>query len=435
RITRSHRRFAEAELVEVITPAPSRVTAPCPYFGHCGGCAWQHLSYDAQLKWKAAIVRESLERLGGLTEPPVLPIVGAPEGEAFGYRNKMDFASSPDAIVGLHRRGAFDRVLDIEACLLPSSAANEVLRAARGFLAAHELSRYDARTRDGFLRHLVLREAATTGEMMVAFVTAPGSFSWANEAVAAILAAAPQTRSILWAQTRSLSDAVQIDAIEVLHGRPYIEERLGGVTYRIGLETFFQTNTAQAERMCALAVDLAAVRPDEVVVDVYCGVGTFALLLAPRAKRVYGIEVVEPSIAAARENAARAGLDNVAFFAGDARRTLPDVLARAGSVDLVVLDPPRGGAGGKVMRRVGRAAPKRILYVSCNPTTLAPDLREVVPFGYDVRVVQPIDLFPQTYHVETLVLLEKVRDADPDAGRRPSRDGGRRLARGLRRGA
>jgi len=270
---------------------------------------------------------------------------------------------------------------------------------------------------------------------MVAFVTAPGSFSWANEAVAAILAAAPQTRSILWAQTRSLSDAVQIDAIEVLHGRRYIEERLGGVTYRIGLETFFQTNTAQAERMCALAVDLAAVRPDEVVVDVYCGVGTFALLLAPRAKRVYGIEVVEPSIAAARENAARAGLDNVAFFAGDARRTLPDVLARAGSVDLVVLDPPRGGAGGKVMRRVGRAAPKRILYVSCNPTTLAPDLREVVPFGYDVRVVQPIDLFPQTYHVETLVLLEKVRDADPDAGRRPSRDGGRRLARGLRRGA
>jgi 23S rRNA (uracil1939-C5)-methyltransferase len=412
RIARTHRRFAEADLLDVTAPSPERVAPPCPYFGRCGGCAWQHLDYPAQLAAKASIVRESLERIAGLAGLPYRPILGAPPDEIFGYRNKMEFAFAPDAI-GLHLRGHFDRVLDVEACLLPSPAANAVLRAARAFAAARDVPRYDGRTRTGLLRHLVIREGAATGEIMVGFITAPGPFPLAQTAADAVIRAAPQTRSVIWAQTESLSDAVRIDRAEVLRGRPYIEERLGGVTYRIGLETFFQTNTAQAERMCAIALDLADARPDDVVVDVYCGVGTFALLLAPRVRRVYGVEVAAASIEAARENAARAGIPNAEFFAGDARRTLPDVLARAGRPDLVVLDPPRAGAGGKVMRRIGRAAPRRVLYVSCNPTTLAPDLGEVLPFGYKVRAVQPIDLFPQTYHVETLVLLEKVRDPDP----------------------
>lgn len=406
RLVRAKRSFGEAELVEVLEPSPERVFPPCPYFGQCGGCMWQHLGYQAQLVAKEQIVRESLERLGGLRDVPLQPILPAPQ--TLGYRNKMEFAFHPQATLGLHVPGFFDRVLEIDECLLPSPVASAILRDVKAFVREHNLACYDPRTRQGLLRHLVYREAVRTGQVMVAVVTTPGTFPKGPELARRLVERHPQVRGVLWAQSSSLSDAVVVDRLEVLWGESTIDEELGGLRFRIGLDTFFQTNTVQADRMVQLALELADLTPQDRVVDLYCGVGTFALALARQAEFVWGVEVVLAAVEAARENAARAGIRNVEFVQGEVRTALPELVARTGPPDLVVLDPPRSGAGGKVMRKVGRASPRRVLYVSCNPTTLAADLKELLPFGYAVRVVQPVDLFPQTYHVETLVLLDRA---------------------------
>jgi 23S rRNA (uracil1939-C5)-methyltransferase len=321
----------------------------------------------------------------------------------------MEFAFHPKSVLGLHERGHFDRIIPIDACLLPSPLCSEILRKVKTFVRERAISCYDNRTRQGLLRHLVYREGIRTREVMVGIITAPGPFPDGSDLAAILARNYPQISSIVWAQSGSLSDAVRIDRLEVLHGRDHIFEELGGPRFAIRLETFFQTNTAQAERMAAFAVEMADLRGGERVVDLYCGVGTFALLLAGRAGHVWGIEVAPAAIEAARENAAGAGVTNAEFVSGDARRVLPDLISRIGSPDLLVLDPPRSGAGGKVMRAIGRAQPRRVIYISCNPTTLAPDLRELPPFGYEIRRVQPVDLFPQTYHVETLVQADRVR--------------------------
>lgn len=412
RMTRARRSFGEAEVVEVLESSPDRVQPPCPYFGLCGGCAWQHLSYESQLRAKQEIVTESLERLGGLRHVPMRPIIGAVE--PYHYRNKMEFAFHPDSVLGLHQRGHFDRIIEIDACLLPSPLGSEILREVKAFVRGRGIPCYDNRTRQGLLRHLVYREGIRTGEVMVGVMTTPGPFPHGPDLAAMLVGNHPQIRSIVWAQSASLSDAAQIDRLEVLHGRDHIFEELGGLRFAIRLETFFQTNTRQAERLATLVLEMAELRGGERVVDLYCGVGTFALLLAGRAGHVWGIEVVPAAIEAARQNAARAGANNVEFASGDARRVLPDLISRVGPPDLLVLDPPRSGAGGKVMRAIGRAQPRRVIYVSCNPTTLAPDLKELLPFGYEIRQVQPVDLFPQTYHVETLVRLDRVSRI-PDA--------------------
>ncbi len=406
RLVRVKRSFGEAEPVEVLEPSPDRTDPPCPYFGRCGGCTWQHLRYETQLAAKAQIVRESLERLGGLRDVPLRPIL--PALQPFRYRNKMEFAFHPEATLGLHLRGHFDRVLEIEECLLPSPVASAILRDVKAFVRERGLPCYNPRTRQGLLRHLVYREGVRTGQVMVAVVTAPADFPEGPELARRLAERHPQVRGVLWAQSGSLSDAVVVDRLEVLWGEAAIEEELGGLHFRIGLETFFQTNTAQADRMLQVALELAELASHHRVVDLYCGVGTFALALARHAGLVWGVEVVPEAVQAARDNAARARVTNVEFVQGEVRTVLPELVARTGPPDLVVLDPPRSGAGGKVMRKVGRASPARVLYVSCNPTTLAPDLRELLPFGYAVRAVQPVDLFPQTYHVETLVLLDRT---------------------------
>ncbi|MCS7173404.1 MAG: 23S rRNA (uracil(1939)-C(5))-methyltransferase RlmD [Armatimonadetes bacterium] len=406
RITRTKRDFAEAELVAVLEPGPDRTPPPCPYFGPCGGCTWQHLDYPAQLRIKEQIVRESLERLGGLRDLPLRPILPAPE--PYHYRNKMEFAFHPEAILGLHLRGRFDQVLGIERCLLPSPVVSEILQAVRAFVVEHRIPCYDNRTRTGLLRHLVVREGRRTGEILLGIVTAPGEFP-EGKALAEVLAARfPQIRGVVWVQSRSLSDAVRVDALEVLWGRDFIEEELCGFRFRIRLETFFQTNTEAAEQLVQVALDLLDLRGDETVVDLYCGVGTFTLPLAAHARATYGIEVVPEAVEAARENARRAGIANAEFLAGDVRLALPELIGRIGPPDVLVLDPPRAGAGRRVMRKIGRSGARRVLYVSCNPTTLAPDLRELLPFGYGIHTVQPVDLFPQTYHVETVTLLERI---------------------------
>ncbi|HLW49282.1 MAG TPA: 23S rRNA (uracil(1939)-C(5))-methyltransferase RlmD [bacterium] len=397
--------YGEADLLAVESPSRLRTAAACPHFGPCGGCVWQHLTYDAQASAKEAIVRESLAHLGGLRDVEIEPIrrMAAP----WYYRNKMEFSFHPDGL-GLHRRGAFDKIVPIETCLLESPRANIILAEFEAFARASGLSSYDPRNHSGMLRQAVIREAKGTGQVMAALVTAAPAVPRLGALGDRLTAAVPEIVSVVHAVNPGPSDGAPFTGITIVAGQPYIHEVLAGLTFRIGLETFFQTNTAQAEYLVGAVEAYAGLRGGEIVVDLYCGVGTFALALARRAARVYGIELVPAAVDAARENAALNGLGNAEFAAGDVRRLLPEIAARAGRPDVLILDPPRSGAGARVMRKVAAAGAARVIYVSCNPTTLAPDLRELTAAGYAVRRAQPFDLFPHTYHVECVVLAERM---------------------------
>ena len=405
RLVKVKKAFAEAELVRVEEASPDRVSPRCPHFGPCGGCLWQHLDHAAQLRAKDAIVAESLRHLGGLSDVPLRPII--PTDEPWYYRNKMEFSFQPEGRLGLHRRGRWDEIVDLHTCFLQSPRTAEILNEVREFVRTAGLTCYDPRTHAGLLRHLIIREGRNTGELLLAVVTSTGDFAEANALAALLAGRHPELTGFLWAVNPSHGDAVEVHGLHVLHGRAYIHERLRDLSFRLGLQTFFQTNTAQAERMIDLVREYAAPAPTDHVLDLYSGVGTFSLALARDAARVTGIEVTPASIEAARENAALNGITNATFLGADAKR-FDQILAPERSPDILVLDPPRAGAGAAVMRAVARTRARRVVYVSCNPTTLAPDLRELLAGGYALRIVQPIDLFPQTYHVECVVSLERV---------------------------
>lgn len=419
RIDRVRRRHAEASIVEVLEPGPGRIDPPCPHYQEgCGGCSWQHLDYAAQLEGKAQEVRDSLERIGGLADPPMVPIVRM--DEPWYYRNKMEFSFNARDGLGLHLAGDWRRLVPVTECRLQSQLAMRVLEHARSFAAEHELSYWDPVDKSGFLREMVVRHAVGSGERMVGLVTAPGPFPLAQAFADGVAALDDSIVSVVHAVRDEEQGGSPIVSVEAIRGEPTITERVGGLSFRLGLQTFFQTNTAQAARMAEIVREhvrtALEARPASDgltrILDVFCGVGFFTLLLADLADEVLGVEIVEPSIVAARDNAELNGIDNATFYSGDARRTLPEIINTHGAPHVVVLDPPRSGAGGKVMRRIARSAPDRIVYVSCNPTTLARDLTELEPFGYRVREVRPLDLFPQTYHVESIVAVDRISEED-----------------------
>ncbi len=404
RVARVRRSFAEADGVAVEVASVDRVASRCPHFGPCGGCTWQHLAYPAQASAKEAIVRESLAHLGGMRAAVVRPIIQA--HDPWYYRNKMEFSFHPTGILGLHERGAWNRIVPIEVCFLQSEESVSLVRAVREFARTAGLAPYDPQTHAGFLRSLVIRESRGTGDRLVGLVTSSGPLPHADEFVAAVHAAAPVT-GIVRGIALGSSDGAPITRVEPLDGRPHLEDVVGGLRFRIGLETFFQTNTAQATRMVEYVVDRAGPLDGRAMVDLYCGVGTFSLALARAGARVAGVELLPSSVEAARENARLNGLDTPRFVSGDARVVLPALVDELGPPEVLVLDPPRAGAGGRVMRKIGRSGARRVIYVSCNPTTLAPDLGELMPFGYRLIDVQPFDLFPQTYHVEAIAVLDR----------------------------
>lgn len=405
RVARARRSYAEAEAVVVEEASPERAVPRCPHFGPCGGCIWQHVAYPAQARAKESIVRESLEHLGGMQGVLVRPIIAAPD--PWYYRNKMEFSFHPDGMLGLHQRGAWNRIVPIETCFLQSEASVALVLAVRAFARSSGLAPYDPRTHAGFLRSLLIRESRSTGDRLVGLITGPGSLPQAAVFVEAVRHAVPSVTGIVRGIVHGTSDGAPITQIEPLDGRPYLEDEVLGLRFRIGLDTFFQTNTMQAARMVEHVVMRAQPLAGRAVIDLYCGVGTFALPLARAGARVAGVELMPASIEAARFNAGLNGLDGLTFASGDVRVVLPALVAERGAPDLLVLDPPRAGAGGRVMRKIGRSGARRVIYVSCNPTTLAPDLKELLPFGYRLVDVQPFDLFPQTYHVEAVAVLER----------------------------
>jgi len=411
RLTQVRPRFARGQIERVDRPSDLRTEPPCPYVGQCGGCRLQHVRYEAQLRFKERQVADCLSRLGGLGPAeamPLRPIIGAPE--IFGYRNKMEFtfAEGPTGpIVGLHEAERYDAILDIERCLLQSERMNAVLREVRAFVRERGVEVYRQASEGGLLRFLVLREGRATGEVMVNLVTASPDVATAR-ALADHLRGrcAGVTSVVLNVNPKKAAVAVGVEEHPVV-GNDTIRERLGGIEFSISANSFFQTNTRQAERLFGIVTEYAALTGREVAFDLYSGTGAISLLLARQARAVYGIELVPAAIEDATRNARANGIANCAFLPGEVRHVLPELLRQGIRAEVVVADPPRAGFHPKALRAVLALAAGRIVYVSCNPATLARDLATLRAGGYRLTAVQPLDMFPHTPHIEVVARLER----------------------------
>jgi len=407
RVTRVKRGFAEALAEEVLVPSPDRVEAPCPHFGRCGGCRFQDYAYERQLAAKEAQVRDALVRLGGFADPPLERIV--PATSQYHYRNKLEYSFTRTAdgpALGFHRAGRWDEVLPVDVCLLTTDVGNRIRDAVQAWAREEKLEAYDQAAQTGYLRHLVLREGRNTGQMLVQLVTAKGR-KFEQEYLVEVLRRFPEVRSIHWAVNDTPAEVTTLPTT-LLWGEDAIEEEILGLRFRVRPNAFLQTNTEMAEALYGITRSFAGLTGGETVYDLYCGTGTIGLALAPQALTVWGVEISEESVACAIENAELNGITNAAFFAGNVSLALEELRERAGQPDVVVVDPPRAGLAGKALRRMAALEAPRIVYVSCNPTTLASDLALLRDeFGYALLRCRPVDMFPHTPHIESVSLLER----------------------------
>lgn len=412
RLVRMRRNFAEARLESFESAAAERVPARCPHVQQCGGCRFQDLAYEAQCTLKERQLRETLVHLGGFIDPPVHPIVPAPA--TFGYRNKMEFSFHPGSdgtpLLGLHERGTFDRVFALETCLLTSPLTVDIVRLTQRHALEHAWSAYHPRLHRGVARYLVVRHLPHTDQCAVHLVSAsadlPGLDTWARE----IEALSPAVRTVTLQINRSRANIATGEEERVLTGDGLVCERLLGLEFEASAGAFLQTNSRQAESLYAAALEAAGLRGDETVLDLYCGTGTLTLVFARAARAVVGVESLPAAVDAARRNARRNGISNAGFIAGEARRVLRE-WARGERPDpvrpgVVVVDPPRAGLHPRVVARVAELGPRTVVYLSCNPATLARDLKDFARLGYVLTAATPFDLFPHTPHIECVARLE-----------------------------
>ena len=401
RIGKSKRSWAEAELVELVEPGPDRVEPVAPH----PGAPWQVLPYERQLEEKEAQVRDALERIGNFEAPPVEPIV--PAEQLLRYRNKLEYSFGEDEqgelVLGFHRPGRFDLIDGVELDILASERVDEVREAVKAWCREEGLTAWDRESQTGVLRNLVVREGRRSGQLQARIVTSPGADFRVDE-----LAAATPADSFLWTRAEGVAETTRGGETKAIRGSLKLEEELSGLRFRISPDAFFQTNTEMAEVLYGAAAEFAGLTGREKVLDLFCGIGTIALVLALDAAEVWGVELIEDAVADAIQNAKLNGVDNARFFAGDVRLVMRELLEQSGSPDVVVVDPPRAGLSQKVVRRIIEAEAQRIVYVSCNPTTLAPNARQLVDDGgYELRTVRPVEMFPQTPHIECVALLER----------------------------
>lgn len=407
----------------IVQPSPDRVEPKCRYFGGCGGCKWQNLRYEAQLQQKATMVKEALTRIGGVRNAVFDPIVPCPR--VFYYRNKLEYSFSarrwltrseiesapPNALrkdkaLGFHAPGVFDKVVDVEHCYLQEEPSNAIKNFIRQYAFDHGLSFYNYRRHQGFLRSLIIR-IATTGQVMVTLVFGEDH----PDQIAALLSAVrqqfPQLTTLCYFINTKQNDSLFDLTPHIFDGPGYIIEQLDNIRYKIGPKSFFQTNSYQAVALYRSVVEMACINKTDTVYDLYTGVGGIALFVAPYARHVLGIETVEEAVRDARENAELNQCTNAAFRTGDVADVLhPEVWNRHGKPDVLITDPPRSGMHRRVIDHLIQLAPKRIVYVSCNPATQARDIALLSEYYHTVRV-RPFDLFPHTAHVETIALLQR----------------------------
>ena len=424
RVTKKKKDYLIATPTRLVTPSPDRTEAFCQHYGVCGGCKWQHVQYDKQLAYKHEVVETALRRIGKVSADVFLPPLAAPTTRR--YRNKLEFSfcnkrwlqpeelNNPDVsayedVLGFHRAGAFDKIVNITECHLMEEPVNPIRNRMREIAHAQELDFYDVRQNTGYLRNVVMRRTSL-GQWMLIVVVNEDVPERLRTYLDAILAEFPTITSLYYCINTKVNDFILDLPIERYHGTERIEERLGDVRFTIGPKSFFQTNTGQAKNLYDEVLRFAALSGTENVYDLYTGIGSIALYAAQAAGHVVGVEEIPAAIEDARANQALNGIDNCTFYAGDVKDILTTEFAeRHGKPDLVITDPPRAGMHERVVRMLLELAAPRIVYVSCNPATQARDIG-ILSEAYDVKQIRTVDMFPHTYHVESIALLE-LREA------------------------
>lgn len=404
-VSRLRSRHGEATLVQLMRPAPERVEPPCPVAGECGGCALQHLAYDAELAWKQERVRQALVRVGRLDHVPIRPILGM--ARPFTYRNKAQYPvrkKDGKTVVGFYRRKSHEVVPGVD-CLIQHPLAVKVATAAQELIDELGLSVYNEESHRGFVRHLVVRVSFSRGECMAILVTRDRDFPAADVWVKEMRRRVPEIASLVQNVNPQRTNVIMGDETIVLWGADHLVESIGSREFLISPASFFQVNPIQAKQLYDVVKEDAAVDPGDVVWDIYCGAGTIGIYVATEGVRLRGVEKVVAAVADARRNARHNGIDDARFEQGEAETVLPRWAKAGERADVALLDPPRSGSDPKTLAAIAKAAPRRIVYVSCNPATLARDLAELATWGYRTVKVQPVDMFPQTSHVEAVALL------------------------------
>lgn len=423
-VKRKKNHYAEAVAVKFHEKSPLRTEPFCSHFGVCGGCKWQCLSYEEQLKYKQKQVFDNLTRIGKVELPEFRPILGS-EKTRF-YRNKLEFTFSNKRwlteeevkqdvkydqmnAVGFHIPGAFDKVLSIDKCWLQDDISNQIRNAVRDYAYAHNFPFFDLRTQEGLLRNIMIR-TSSTGELMVVLqckVTDDEGRRKMEEILQFMADSFPQITSLMYVINNKCNDTIGDLDVEVFKGNDHIFEEMEGLRFKVGPKSFYQTNSEQAYNLYKVAREFAGLTGNELVYDLYTGTGTIANFVARQARKVVGIEYVPEAIEDAKVNSALNGIDNTLFYAGDMKDILTnDFIAEHGRPDVIITDPPRAGMHNDVIDVILAAEPKRIVYVSCNPATQARDL-QLLDGKYKVTAVQPVDMFPHTHHVENVVQLER----------------------------
>ncbi len=421
KLDKKKRSYAEAHIVEMVKPSDRRVQPKCEHFGVCGGCKWQHIPYEDQLRYKRDQVVDALTRIAKVDIPDVNPTLGSQE--TFFYRNKLEYTFSNKCWItfedlrsgkeiedrnalGFHIPGAFDKVLDIKKCWLQDDLSNRIRLFIRQYTLSKGYAFYDIKAQQGFMRTLMVR-IASTGEVMLIVVFAQDDKEKIEDVMSAVAAEFPQITSLLYVVNQKVNDTISDQTVVTYRGRDYINEEMEGLRFRIGPKSFYQTNSHQAYELYKVARRMANLKSDDLVYDLYTGTGTIANFVARKVKKVVGIEYVPEAIEDAKLNSNVNGIDNTLFYAGDMKDVLTDeFIAEHGRPDVMIIDPPRAGMHEDVVKVILNSRPERIVYVSCNPATQARDLALMDEY-YKVEEVQPVDMFPHTHHVENVVRLSR----------------------------
>lgn len=421
RVKKAKSKYYEADAVEILTPSPFRVEPECEHFGVCGGCKWQNMSYEKQLEFKQDEVINNIKRIGGIEDFESIPILGG--DEPYYYRNKMEFSFSnarwltseeiksdtdinQKNALGFHIPGQWSKILDLKNCYLQEYPSNEIRLAIRNYAIENKLDFFDLKSQDGFLRTLMLRQNSK-GEWMILIQFFKENEEQRIKLLNFILEQFPQITTLLYAINPKGNDSVYDLDIKTYFGEGFIFEEMDGLKFKIGPKSFFQTNYKQALNLYRKTLEFADINENQVVYDLYTGTGTIAQYIARHTKQVIGIEAVPEAIDAAKENAKLNGLDNCIFYCGDMKEVFTEeFLAQHPKADVLITDPPRDGMHPKVVEQILKLSPNRIVYVSCNSATQARDLALMKDF-YRVEKILPVDMFPQTHHVENIALLTK----------------------------
>lgn len=407
RVEKTMKRYGFAKLLEVIQKSPDRVEPPCHVFSECGGCQLQHLSYEGQLKQKQKNVKDVMQRIGKIPHVPVHPVKGMDNPWRYRNKSQIPFSERNGEVVSGFYKTRTHHIVDTDVCIIQGKEADELMTMLKNEMHQIGMEAYDERTHRGMLRHLIVRKARATGELMVVLVTRTKKFPQKNAVIELIKRVVPDVTSIMQNINSDKTNVIFGDETILLDGKSFIVDTIGDTKFEISARSFYQINSEQTEVLYQQALDYAGLTGTESVIDAYCGIGTISLILAQKAKEVYGVEIVPQAIEDAKRNAELNHITNTHFEAGAAEDVIPKWYADGKRFDVLVVDPPRKGCDEKLLDTILEYKPKRIVYVSCDPATLARDLRILEDGGYQTQEVQPVDMFPHSSHVECVAFMSR----------------------------